>query len=290
MVSNQSKNVRNDIYESRDVKNSSIARRDIANKRFSHPIRASYSNYSSSINSWRKRTIFLIIGITLAVSIYYLYYSPYFTVKTIDIPETKYIPQEKLKDTVSSHLDSLRIFPINQKHILFFNTNSLKETLENAFGFENITSLRVFPNTLRLSLTESTSLIIKADPSSDSWNVLTKNGTMVKMLYPFDVNKEIPIIWNDTGKEGSNHALMAIALLQKKSMYETLFKITHFIMKNDTLLDAYTDRGFVIKLNPENSIDQQMTNFQAIIQEFQSKQTLPKEYLLLQYGEKVFYR
>ena len=120
--------------------------------------------------------------------------------------------------------------------------------------------------------------------------MLTKNGTMVKMLYPFDVNKEIPIIWNDTGKEGSNHALMAIALLQKKSMYETLFKITHFIMKNDTLLDAYTDRGFVIKLNPENSIDQQMTNFQAIIQEFQSKQTLPKEYLLLQYGEKVFYR
>lgn len=269
----------------------SLAKRDIARKKFSGPLYRRGGGETQHIRIWRQRTLFSAFLIILAFLGYYLFYSPYFQIITVDITPTLYLSQDNFTETVNRYLNSKSKYIFKQNNYFWFNAEKFKNLLNERYLLTELVIEKNWPNHLAITFTEKLSLITVASPENDEWNVINHLGKTARYIKPFHYQESLPFVWKlQTEDLDANVIDLVLKTWQLNDMPNALFQIKRYVLKNSQLLEAYADKGFRIDFNPEHDTDEQIINLRLLIEEFRAKQQLPEEYLLLQYREKVYYK
>jgi len=270
----------------------SRAIKDIARKSFPEPFyKRGGGSTDLKIRRWRNKTLSGLIIVVTAFTGYYLFYSSYFEIKGINIPTTFYVSQNDIKEVMNEYFASKNILFMKRGNYFIVNTHTLANVLTSNYLLDELRINKKWPNNINITFIEKPSLLIEAFNNNDDWHIINHRGEIVRKVKPFLYNSVLPVVWNVHNIHiDTKTTKLILEAFELNTVLEPLFEISYFIFQDSQLLQGYTSKNFRIEFNPKNDLSEQLTNLKVLVNEFREKEFLPREYLLLQYNEKIFYK
>lgn len=271
------------------TKQNSLASRDSARKQYRHPIKNKRGIVRLNIELWRIKTIVILIVTCVLVTTYTLFFSSYFTVTDISFSSPQYIKYEEMQSAIDEYFLSKKNVLFNKKNFFIINTNKLTLFLSERFLFSFIEIDKTWPNKIYISFADKPSFIVLASFTGDEWSIINHNAQYLKTIKPFNAGNSLPLLWTaETNPPASSVELLL--MLYYDEMLNSVFNVEYFLLSDQMILRAITKEGFYIEFNLEEEPVKQLERLKIVADELKKNQTLPKEYLLIHYNEKVFYR
>lgn len=237
--------------------------------------------------------IFLIIG----SSFWFIFYSPYFKIKNINITGLNIMPTDFIRNIVDKQLKEQKYLIIKNDNILFFSKNHLRDSISAEYNFNKINIDKKFPDTLNLNLEEKTfSLVWKEDKKCYYINDLGELA--VEVQCDTAQGAQLPLIENRGEKKISNKLipfeakyLDNIKAISGK-VFENNIKPEKYILDNDlnTVKVKIQLSSTLIYFNTDSDLDKQINKLNVLIKEKLKDDFSKKEYIDLRYGDNVYYK
>jgi cell division septal protein FtsQ len=257
-----------------------------ANKSFRHTKHAGHK---------RKPIFWLLISLIILIIafIWITFFTNIFTIKRIDISQTKYIPTDLIEKLVWEQANHKAWLVLPENKIFFFARQKLVDTLNNNFQLQALHITKAFPDTLKINFVEKEFSVI--------WNEAGQ------FHY---INNEGDIILTQTAPQEGQIVIynQGSALLQGKKIKvdpkiikfindlndrvnaKQAVKAKEFVVDDDvTTVKMKAERGPLIFFNAQLDIDKQVTKLEALIKELGD--TYDQEnYIDLRFGDRIFYQ
>jgi hypothetical protein len=201
---------------------------------------------------------------------YFLFFTPLFKIKEVNIKGERSIPLEEIKNVISSNFD--------MGAIIFFNSKKIeKEILKRFPEINSVKIQRNFPNILNIEIEEKEPVAVFCQ--KEDCQFLDENGFLFKRNK--EIPNDLPIIKMETQKEFSFGENVIpkddlLKILEIKDGLEKLnIKTKEFILKNNQLISKTllgADLYFTLKENPSV----QILKLEAILKDTISIEELSK--------------
>lgn len=244
---------------------------------------------------------FVLCSIFLIVAGYWVYlvlYSPYFRIKRVFINDLEYVNRKQVEGIINVSLAGKKFFIFPRDNYFFFNTDILAKEIEKYFLIDK--------TNVSIKEINNLNVIINEKPSSITWITgdryyyLDMDGNVKKEVSAADADRNYHIIYDGENKEmpsPQNHP----KVIEKKYIEQSLkiindikthtkFEIISSKYFGNAKQELYgkTDKGFEIYFDLAGNIDEQLNNLFILLKEKIDDADLPKEYVDLRFGEKVY--
>ncbi len=254
--------------------------------------------FSHATISLRIKIILFLIIAVLAVIVWFLFYSNYFTIKNVEIDDQGRISPDSIRTVVDEQKASSKLLFLPQTNIFLFSAAGLRTKLQNNYSFDNLVITKKLPSTLIVSLTEKQYAVIWQE--DNNYYYLDNGGYIITGTNVLDIkDKDYPLVDNiSNNKITNNKAQVDISTLQfiidlftKLKNYTNEFKVTNFIIDNDLFtVKAQVENGPKIYFNTQADIDNQIERVVLLKREQLKDDFFKKEYIDVKIEDRVYYR
>ena len=227
---------------------------------------------------WRKILLSIVLGILLIGLFYFLFFSPIFKIKTVELSVTSQVNHDQvLKILQQDAID---------KNIFLWNQNSVQKEVENRYPLAtNLLVYKGLPNTLRIVIQETTPKIQwetggKIYLISDSGQVINEgtNNGLIKIIDTKNLainpsERILPTFFIDFLSDFNDEAKTMGLNIKNFTVSESLFDLT-----------AVTDKNIRLILSPTRNAAESLKEYKEAV----DKVGQPKEYIDLRFTNRAF--
>lgn len=270
-------------------------RRDIIKENYKNPY---YPRKEIKVN--KKLVLVVIFFILVFYWGYLVFYSQYFKINNVFLNELEYIEEQEVLDMAFEQMEERKFFILSEDRLFLFNKQRLKEELEAKFLTDEVKISALGLNSLDVHIQERISSLTWI--TNNKYYYLDIEGNVKYEVEPALVNRNYPIIYDGNNKEF--HAETGNPKVMEVGEIEDLIKIleevgnnTPFEVISFTYFDgdihearAKTNKGYELYFDLKQDIGGQLENLYILLEQGFSEGELPKEYIDLRFGERVYYK
>ncbi|MCB9802625.1 FtsQ-type POTRA domain-containing protein [Candidatus Nomurabacteria bacterium] len=249
--------------------------------------------YKKGINKKNliKKIVLVILFLLLVQSLFQL---PFLRINKFVLSNNQDLKQEDLQSLVSQYLEQDKYLLFKNNNYFLFDQSDLKQDLLNTYNLDSVSIQKKFPQTIEIKVTEKISqFILQKD---DALYLLSSKGALNRQINALD---EKYLILQDFRSDSLNleqilnEDELELINFFYKSWQETFgqspkLKTIFLTDSLDTLLEAQTDIGYTVKLDPEKNIIEQLNNLKKVLAG--NIIGIDIDYIDLRFGERVFFK
>lgn len=259
----------------------------------------------NKIKLWRKKIALFFLLATILGWVWFLFYSPYFKIKKVEIFGLERIEKSKIKAIVDSQISGQRFLIFQQSNIFIFDKKSLSENINAKYFLNSLTIKKDLPSTLIIQIKEKTSKLIWATNNKNYY--LDLSGTVISEVssvstvgteeLPMEVKSTgLPTIYDESNREAaigekvlSEEQVLAVVELSLKISQFADVEIDSYKLTNEKELRAVAKEGWYI-LFTDSNIENQLKKLDLILKEKIKDQRKNLEYIDLRFEDRVYYK
>ncbi len=255
--------------------------------------------------SWRGKFIFIFLLAVLGGGIYFIFYSPYFSINKIEVLGTERIKSEDVRSTVEEHLSKQRFLFFLQRNIFIFDENSAGENINDKYVLKSWKIDKRLPGTLLVSIEERTPALI--------WKTLEKHflvdwdGTIIREISAEEMSLyllnqpggKMALVFDDNNtpimpKEEilSRETVQVITNLQNDIPKTSGLIINNFKMANrsDPVIRGLTSEGWEIYFSTAGDLNAQIEKLESFLKEKNQEGRKTLQYVDLRFADRIYYK
>ncbi len=242
-------------------------------------------------------TYFVIIGtfLVLIVSVYWLFFSPYFVIKNIRVVSNLALPADVLSQLLAEQLQKPQYGIFSPRNIFTFDGEEFKAQLADALIAENIIIEKNYPAQLLITIEERPRTAVWS--SRNNFFALDTQGVILgKITQP--QSSDI-IIYDQSGGEVTQNIaavrpeiLAFLSFVKADTRMQALgFKFALIQKPSATDITVRINEGWDIYFDTVVPVEDQLANLDLTL-----RHTIPPDtrknlnYIDLRFGEKVYYK
>lgn len=237
------------------------------------------------------RVIFSIAIAALFSLIYFLFFSPVFDIKQIEINGLNKVKKQSIDQIVDNYRFARKWFVLPRNNFWLFDCDEIKHDILEKYFFDKLEIKKKLFNQVILNLAEKESTVnwftgnqcFHIDPTGTAIEYCEESGGLLKIK---DMKNGDLVI----GKNaiGSDELINIIGINdQLKFISQGKFEILNY-EKYDNSLTAKTLEGLLIYFNAARPAGEQTGRLQVLLNQIENLNAL--EYIDLRFGEKIFYK
>jgi cell division septal protein FtsQ len=241
-----------------------------------------------------KKMVFLLVGVLIVAFLYFIFYSAYFRIETVEVNGLHKIKQENFDKLIDEYRNSRHWFIFSHNNFWLHSKKELTSRIFEHYHFEEFGIKKKWPNKLVIELKEKESAI----------NWLTNNlcyhldltGVAVEYCETNNGYLTIKDLKDNDARIGGQvvekNELEYIVDLYNQSTAITRDKYTLLSFeKTDNLIELKTEQGTVLKFNTNLTVAEQVARLDTLMKNTDLKDNLNNlQYIDLRFGEKVYYK
>lgn len=245
----------------------------------------------------KKRLIKIAVwtaGVAIVALVYFLFFSPFFQIKTIEVNGLNKVKKESLDQIINDYRFSRKWFVLSRDNFWIFNSNDLKNAILEKYFFDDLKIRKRMFSRVIIDLKEKESTVnwftgdqcFHLDPSGIAIEYCEESGGLLKIMD--SANAELAIGQSAIQPE---ELVNIIAIDDRLSpILKGKLTISNY-EKTGNSLAAKTLEGPMIYLNSAIPAAEQAGRLAVLINQSDLKAGLNKvNYIDLRFGEKVFYK
>lgn len=252
-------------------------------------------NYYTQKNTDKKILIKkIILSILIILLVQSIFQWPFLRIEKFTLANNQDIQLADIQEVIDQQLARNRYLFFKNSNYFLFDKNKFAEELMKSLNLDSVTLNKKFPDRLEIVVGEKISqFILKKD---DALYLLSAKGVLNRQINALD---EKYLILYDFRSQALNneHMLADFELTSINQFYDewkTSFpngpylKQIYLTDSFDTLIEAKTDFGYRIKLDPSKDISEQLNNLKKVLAGNIIGTDL--DYIDLRFGERVFFK
>ena len=241
----------------------------------------------------------VIFGIAALLSafIWFLFFSNFFRVKSIEINYKGNIQKQDLEQMVNGQMDSNKLIFFPQKNIFLFSATKLRYDLKNKYNFETIQIQKDYSNKIKLLIEDKqpTSLLLE---DGKYYLVDNEGQTITEINLETVKNYAVPVIENVSSKKMQEKKVQVdqSILIFVNNFYnefikqENVFKMKNFVVNDDLYkVKLVLENNPSIYVSTKLAIGSQIEKLLSVKDELKSD-FAKKEYIDLSIDDRVYYK
>ncbi|MEI8361033.1 MAG: hypothetical protein WCG01_02810 [bacterium] len=272
---------------------------DYHKKKYSNPlfnnkktVSFSFVKLLAKIN-FKSTFVFFIVFILIVGAIWFFTFSNYFRIQNISLTIPSKYSQAEINQLVWQEADGKALF-FSKHNILFFNTENIRNLINNRYTVSNLKVVKKLPNKILISfedkvykiLWQEANLNYLISPEDGLAKSIDTNLIKVDGLPTIVNTGQIKIVDNKlTDTKLVTFIFTANMQLAKNSK----FKIENFRVGDDIgLIEVKFKDGPIVKLSTEENLDKQLEKLYNIINLKLKDDFKNKSYIDVRYGDTVY--
>lgn len=273
---------------------------DYKAKKYSNPFFGNgRRNYSRPITFFFRPRVIIFFVLAFAGGVVWLFFfSPVFSVKSIDIQGAGRVSAAELKIEIWKQTNKKRMLLGSQGNIFLFNSRELSLRLQNEYNLANLSVKKKLFSTITVNLKEKDCAVIWRESENDY--CLDSNGNEI-FSAPLGtiIQTDCPLIHNlgnvresNAPKTESKIISYASKLRDELKSDKYGIKLGYFIVDDNepNSLMVVIANGPKIYFNTGEDMNEQLTRLAVLKEKTLKDDFIKKEYIDLRYGNKVYYK
>ncbi|MFH2136057.1 MAG: hypothetical protein ABII19_00265 [Patescibacteria group bacterium] len=264
-----------------------------------------FRKYFGRKRGWRGKLLALLFLSVISGLGYFIFFSPYFSIKKIEISGLEKINYDEMRAMVDDQIASRRFFIFSQDNIFIFDEEKLQELLNEEYSLEFLKIGKSLPGIIKISLEEKKPAIIWKtagkfylvgwdgaiirEISETGVSEYLGNQPGAKMAEVFDERNSVVQV-----KENilTTEEVRTINDLQNNLPRATGLGILNFTMtnKDDSTVKCLTREGWTAYFSLINDLNAQIVKLNAFMTEKNIEARKGLEYVDLRFEDRVYYK
>jgi cell division septal protein FtsQ len=264
-----------------------------------------FRNRRESFGSWHGKLIVILLMILLGGAIYFIFYSPYFSIRQIEISGLQKIDSNELRGIVDNQTASRRFLIFPQNNIFVFDEKSAEKEINERYALNYLKIEKRLPGSVSISVEEKIPALIWK--TAEKFYLVDGDGVIIREIQEGEVSGY------QTNQPGANMALVfdesneitavkeqiisrkkaeAVVNLQNTLARTTGLQIVNFTMTNrgDLLIKCLTNEGWQIYFSPTDDLDEQIQKLSVFLKEKNQEDRRGLLYVDLRFEDRVYYK
>lgn len=266
---------------------------------------AAKNKHRRGFGSWRVKLVAFLFIILLGAGIYFVFFSPYFSIKNIEISGLEKISYDELRGMVDKEISSRRFFIFNQNNIFIFNEKEIRDKVYGKYALNFIKVDKSLPGTIKISLEEKKPALIWK--TTDKFYVVDFDGAIIREITQTEVGEyqgnqsgaKMATVFDESNTSVANkdkvlsgQAVGAITDIQNNLSRATGLVILNFVIadRNDSTLKCITGDGWGAYFSLINDLNAQINKLTAFLMDKKQEERKGLEYVDLRFEDRVYYK
>lgn len=285
--------------------------KDYHKKRYSNPFfdgrsgRRRRSRTNKQRGSWRNKIILFFLIILLGAVIYFIFYSPYFEIKEVNVSGLERINYDEMRGVIENQMSGWRLLFFKQNNIFIFDEKAAENVLSDKYILKLCNIDKRLPGTMIVSVEERNPALFWK--TGERYYVVDWDGTIIREIsseeisgYPPNQSGAKMALVFDESNTGANlreeilssEIVKAISGLQNNLAGETELAINNFSMtkESDTAVKASTSEGWQIYFSLTNDLNAQIDKLKAFLMEKGPEDRQGLQYVDLRFSDRIYYK
>jgi len=250
----------------------------------------------------RKRIFLVLFLATAAGWVWFLFYSPYFEIKKIEIFGLEKISESEIKEIIQSQIANYRFLIFRQKNIFWFDEKLAEKNINSKYVLTSLKINKKLPETIEIILEEKKPALIWK--TGEKFYYADWNGIIIHELSQDEVStvlnqKVMPLVYDENNQtlEIKNEILTSqlvqfiVNLNNNLSKETTNLVIEGFkvVNKPNTIIKALANNGWQIYFTGSQDLDSQIKKLNLFLKENKEEKNI-QEYIDLRFEDRVYYK
>ncbi len=279
----------------RGLKKYSRSTKNYSNPFFEKKKKRSQRN-NKPVFSIKIKIIISIFLFCLFFLLWFLFYSNYFAIKTIEGRGAGRIDPRNIEKIAWSQISDSDFILWQQKNIFIFNKKELIKTLNLKFSFNDIIITKKLPDKIIIKFDEKQYSLVWLEKGI--YYYIDAHGYVVDRIGDTSEEKDYPLIQNNTSFFiASNRISIDIKfldyiflLIDKIKNYNDLIIDRFLIDNNSNTLKVQIENGPQLFFDINSDIDKQLNKIITLKNEILKEDFYKKEYIDVRIGDRVYHR
>lgn len=256
------------------------------------------------------RQIVVLIFFLAAVGgwFYFLFYSPYFEVKKVEIFGLEKISETEIKELIQSQMTNHKFLIFQQKNIFWFDNKFAEKNINSKYAIVALKINKILPDSIKVELHEKRPVLIWKN--GEKFYHVDQDGIIIHelsideitALQNDDVNLAMPIVYDTNNNEQINvkDAILDAFFVQAIIDFNKLIKEkTSLIINNFEVIDkqdqigvikAIVSDGWAIYFYGNKDINLQVEKLSIFLREKGENEIKALEYIDLRFTDRIYYK
>lgn len=255
--------------------------------------------------SWRTKLFVFLFFILFFGLVYFIFFSPYFSIKEVEISGLEKINYDEIHAIVDEQVASRRFFVFSQNNVFIFDEKELQEILDDKYSLKFLKVDKSLPGIIKISLEEKKPAMIWK--TAEKFYLVDWDGAIIREITDLEVSE---YLGNQGGakmarvSDGSNASVATkskiltagvvhiITDLQNNLPRATGLNIVNFVMDNhnESTIKILTGEGWVSYFSLKNDLNAQILKLNAFMGERNLEERKRLEYVDLRFEDRVYFK
>ncbi len=266
---------------------------------------AAKNKHRRGFGSWRNKFIFISSAVIIGVGIYFIFFSPYFSIKKIETSGLEKISYDELRGMVDEQISSRRFFIFSQNNIFIFDEKEISDKVYGKYALNFVKVNKSLPGTIKISLEEKKPALIWK--TTDKFYVVDFDGAIIREITQTEVSEyqgnrfgaKMATVFDDSNTSVANkdkvlsgQAVGAITDIQNNLSRATGLVILNFVIadRNDSTLKCITGDGWGAYFSLINDLNAQINKLTTFLMDKKQEERKRLEYVDLRFEDRVYYK
>ncbi len=255
--------------------------------------------------NWKKLFLVLLLIALICGVGWWLFFSGFWNIDKIEVKGASRTPEENIRKKAWQQSKTPELVVLSQRNLFLFHKDKLIGDLKNKYHFPEVKINKKIPNKLIIKVRESQCAYILQERDKyyeiDGQNYIIRAQKDIK-------DRKVPLIKNigDNNKISGDRSYVKrdyisyiTELYQSLEQKDSEIKIKNFILDNQipdmeevdkNTIKMQIQQGPMIYLNMEAEPTQQIKKLLLLKRNELKDDFLNKEYIILKYGDRIFYK
>jgi hypothetical protein len=261
-----------------------------------------YGRGPSRLKALRKLTVLFLLLMAAVGWVYFLFYSPYFEIKKIEISGLERISEAELEEMLRSQITNRKFLIFKQNNIFWFDENFAEKTINSKYALVSLKIDKKLPNILKVKLEEKKPAL--AWKTGEKFYHADWDGTIIHELSQNEVaavldTKEMPLVYDENNQEIEikNTILTPLLVQFTVNLHNTLSEktgltIDGFVVINqpNTIIKAVVRDGWQIYFSSSRDFNLQIDKLSLFLRERKEEDGKIQEYIDLRFEDRIYYK
>lgn len=264
-----------------------------------------FRHYFGRRLGWRAKLLALLFFILISGLLYFIFFSPYFSINKIEISGLEKINHDEMRAMVDKQIVGKRFFVFSQNNIFIFDEEALNKTLNDEYSLQTLKIEKSLPGIIKILLEEKKPALIWK--TTGKFYLVDWDGAIIREItesevseYPgnqggakmarvFDSSNNSVAIKDETL---TTAAVRAINDMQNNLPRATGLSILNFVMDNhnESTIKSLTSEGWTAYFSLTNDLNAQIIKLNAFMVEKNIEERKGLEYIDLRFEDRVYYK
>jgi hypothetical protein len=254
---------------------------------------------------WRRSFYFIFFIIIFCGIIYFIFFSPYFVIKNIEILGLSRIRYDDMKNVIESQMFTERFIFFSQRNIFIFDEKYAGENISDKYILKSWKIDKRLPETLIIDIEErSPALIWK---TTEKYYVVDWDGKIIREIPSEEVSEylenqfgaKMAVVFDESNAAAitkeeilSRGTVAAIADLKNNLSGLSGVSVTNFKMasRSDSAIKCITSEGWEAYFSAVGDLNAQIEKLNAFLREKGMEDRRDLQYVDLRFSDRIYFK